>query len=341
MAKVCVRLKQHMAVSSSSDKNTYTLREFVEVFELPKSVRVTKGEEERNKNRTIKKGQIFLFDCVSKVNCLSGVTSIGEHKVWIPVDCQQKVETLSPCSMMDEPAQTTLGLLARSRASEGLMYVRVVNEKLLSDKQVLKAGEILKLLSVDDDGKLLTAIDNEGCIFRLPLSRSVGFHLLQSAGEEYLLADLIAKDLLPTYVRFVDPVSPEVRRTFIEEDDEHSLGAVYLERTVCERRGIEVSFDDTLESWTRISWLSIDIDITVAELGTLNTELDLDITDTEARENTDTDDEIFHRYEVMVGPNVKAHYLIVMVMNVTCPILEENWIPNQYLGRLKLVQEGN
>ena len=77
MAKVCVRLKQHMAVSSSSDKNTYTLREFVEVFELPKSVRVTKGEEERNKNRTIKKGQIFLFDCVSKVNCLSGVTSIG------------------------------------------------------------------------------------------------------------------------------------------------------------------------------------------------------------------------------------------------------------------------
>ena len=130
-----------------------------------------------------------------------------------------------------------------------------------------------------------------------------------------------------------------MRRTFIKEDDEHSLGAVYLERTVCEQRGIEVSFDDTLESWTRISWLSIDIDISVAELGALNTELD--ITDTEARENTDTDDEIFHRYEVMVGPNVKAHYLIVMVMNVTCPILEENWIPNQYLGRLKLVQEGN
>ena len=275
-----------MAVSCALYGNCYTLSDFVEAFELPQTVRVTKGHEERKKQPTIKKGQVLRFERLSKVNCLAGVTSIGEHKVWIPVDCEQTVEIPSLRSI-DEPVETVRELVARSSAPKLGNFTRVLNETMLPDKQVLKAGEILKLLSVDDNKELLIAINNQGYLFCLPLSCSIGFHLLNS-GDEYLLADLIAKDLLPTYVRFVDPVSPGVRRTFIEEDDEHSLGAVYLERTVCEQRAIGARFADSVNGWTRIFWLPIDIDVTVTKLVVLDTEL-----------YTMTDDDIQHPCETV------------------------------------------
>lgn len=94
------------------------------------------------------------------------------------------------------------------------------------------------------------------------MSCSAAFNLL-SHGEEYLLADLLAKDLLPMNVRFVDPVLPEVRETFFEENHDKSLGVFYLEKKLIERCGVEATFND-LEKRILTTWLPCDLDITVS-----------------------------------------------------------------------------
>lgn len=100
-----------MAQCATSNTNSYSLSEFLEVFKLPKYVQVTEGYVGRDENTTIAKGEVLCLSRKKSVCCLPGVTAKGKHRVRIPTDCQQKVEIPSPHSKY-EPVRTVKDLVS-------------------------------------------------------------------------------------------------------------------------------------------------------------------------------------------------------------------------------------
>ena len=186
-----------------SDFNSvsYLIKDFLETFSLPQSVRVLEGYNDEFEWASIGFGAVYNLMSLESIETVLFEDVYGEENR-VPVDYPCTIEHVAEDTFQQE---LTIKDLAGGKHSN-VKFVRVTQEDP-NFETLIKAGEKLKIeprkkKSGHNFLSFKKVSDREKTVWKIPGSCEAKFHALRN-GEETMLSKFVNKNKLPVYVRFV------------------------------------------------------------------------------------------------------------------------------------------
>ena len=178
-----------------SDEEEYQLTDFIDKFTLPQVVRVEQGFHSGEEDTALGGGEVLTIHVAKEADTVIAKDA-QEKKVYIPKNCNQKVEVLmvgARNNYYETVAELSYAFPQFARVT------REPSNQTLS----LRVGDKLALKRVIKRKKVLECENQNGKRIRLPMSLQAGFVPLQD-GSEYFIHEVLHSFNMPILVEFLD-----------------------------------------------------------------------------------------------------------------------------------------